>query len=75
MSARTNSQFLAASVSEFMMFTTSKGLATVGFNCSLGHQGAVHYPTAATTPSPPPRQPRRRGPAATQRNNERAARH
>ena len=86
MFAKTNSQFLAASLSEFMMFwstggesslnlTTSKGLATVNFNCFLGHPGELNSSSSATTPTPPSRQPRHRGPAEIRRNNERAARH
>ena len=88
MFARTNSHFLAAYVSEFMLFwasggeaslnlTTKKGFATVGFNCTLGHPGALHSPSAETAPPPskPPCQPRHRGPTEIRRNNERAARH
>ena len=59
MSARTNSQFLAASVTEFISvwavggdaslnLTTKGGFTTIGFNCTIGHPGAPH-----SLPSPP----------------------
>ena len=91
MSARSNSQFVMASVTEFLSvwalggeaslnLTTNKGLATVGFNCTLGHPGASHSipaffpPPSPPTPSPPSR-PRHRGPAEKEKNRLRAARH
>ena len=79
-----NSQFLTASVNEFIQvwalggnaslnLTTSNGQATVGFNCSLGLPGAPH----SRPPSPPStqRQPRHRGPTENERNRQRAACH
>ena len=91
MSARTNSQFLAASVTEFISvwaisgdatlnLTTKGGLTTIGFNCTIGHPGAPHPlpppPSSAPSfPAPPPRRPRHRGPSEVEKNNQRAARH
>ena len=91
MTSRSNSQFVVASVTEFLSvwalggkaalnLTTSDGLATVGFNCTLGHPGAPHsIPAFSPPPSPPtsypPRRPRHRGPAQREKNRLRAARH
>ena len=91
MSARTNSQFLAASVTEFISvwavggdaslnLTTKGGFTTIGFNCTIGHPGAPHSlpspPSSAPSfPPPPPRRPRHRGQAERDRNKQRAARH
>ena len=88
MATRTNSQFLAASLTEFLSvwsvcgdaclnLTTKNGLANVQFNCTLGHPGALHSlsPTPSPTSAPPPHRPRHRGPAARERNRQRAARH
>ena len=88
MASRTNSQFLAASLTEFLSvwsvggdaclnLTTRNGLANVQFNCTLGHPGALHSlsPTPSPTSAPPPHRPRHRGPAARERNRQRAARH
>ena len=86
MSARLNSQFLYASVSEFiyvwalhgnssLSLTTSNGQATVSFNCTLGHPGAPHSHPPTLSSSPPHRKPRHRGPAERERNRQRAARH
>ena len=90
MSTRSNSKFVAASVTEFLSvwslggeaslnLTTRDGLATVKFNCTLGHPGAIHSLPPSTTPSPtptpPPHRPRHRGPAERERNRQRAARH
>ena len=86
---RSNSQFLAASVNEFMIFcsfgceavlnlTTSKGVTTVNLNCTLRNPGA---PFSSPTPSPlyrqpyPSQQPCHCRPSERKRNNQRAARH
>ena len=91
MSLRTNSQFLAASVTEFISvwaiggdaslnLTTKGGFTTIGFNCTIGHPGAPHSlpPTsssASSFPAPPPCRPRHRGPSEIEKNKQRAARH
>ena len=88
MATRSNSQFLAASVTEFVTvwalggnaslnLSTSGGITTVGFNCTLGHPSAPHIlPPPQSLPSPPPPpKPRHRGPAERERNRLRAARH
>ena len=90
MSTRTNSQFVAASVTEFLAvwslggeatlnLTTRNGHAQVNFNCTLGHPCAPHSlppsPTPSPTPAPPPHRPRHRGPTERERNRQRAARH
>ena len=90
MSIRTNSQFVAASLTEFLSvwslggeaslnLTTRDGLATVKFNCTLGHPCAIHSlppsPTPSPTPARPPHRPRHRGPSERERNKQRAARH
>ena len=88
---RTNSQFVAASVTEFisvwaiggdasLTLTTNGGFTTIAFNCTIGHPGAHHSipPTPSSAPSfppPPPRRPRHRGPKEIERNKQRAARH
>ena len=76
---RSNSQFLGASVREFLHFwalggeatlnlTTCGGEAKIEFNCSLGQPGAPHSlppaPNPAPPPQSPPRQARHRGQAA-----------
>ena len=73
MSTRTNSQFVAASVTEFLSvwslggeaslnLTTRGGLATIKFNCTLEHPSAHHSlppsPPPSPTPAPPPHRPR-----------------
>ena len=87
--SKSNSQFLGASVREFIHFwalggeaslklTTSGGEAKVEFNCTLGQPGAPHClpPVPAPSfPQPPPRRPRHRGPLEKERNRQRAARH
>ena len=90
MATRTNSQFMMASLTEFisvwavggkasLSLTTSGGSATVAFNCTLGPPGAPHIlpPLSAPFPPPPspPRRPRHRGPAEKEKNRQRAARH
>ena len=89
MATRSNSQFLAASVTEFVTvwalggnaslnLSTSGGITTVGFNCTLGHPSAPHIlppPPSSLTPAPPPPKPRHRGPAEREKNRLRAARH
>ena len=86
---RTNSQFLAASVTEFisvwaiggdasLTLTTNGGFTTIAFNCTIGHPGSHHStpaPSAPSFPPPPPRRPRHRGPKEIERNRQRAARH
>ena len=87
MSSRTNSQFVVASVQEFMTvwamggdaslnLTTNNGLATVSFTCHLGHPGAPNSPPSSSTPSTSSsRHPRHRGPTEKERNRQRAAHH
>ena len=91
MTSRSNSQFVVASVTEFLSvwahggkaslnLSTSDGLTTVGFTCTLGHPGAPHsIPAFSPPPSPPTsspfRQPRHRGPAEKEKNCLCSARH
>ena len=89
MATRSNAQFLAASVTEFMTvwsmsgeaslnLSTIGGITTIGFNCTLGKPGAPHLlpPSTPSHPSSSPsRKPRHRGPAEKERNRLRAARH
>ena len=86
MSRHLNSQFVIASVNEFinvwalggsasLSLTTKDGQATVGFNCTLGNPGAPHSLPASLPSSPPRRQPRHRGPSEKERNRQRAACH
>ena len=74
MLSRTNSQFLTASVTEFISvwaiggeaslnLTTKGGFTTIRFNCTIGVPGAPHSlpptpPSAPSFPSPPPCWPR-----------------
>ena len=87
--SRSNSQFLGATVHEFMQIwalngdailnlTTSGGTVNLDFKCSLGQPGAPHSPPPSAPSSPPPPAPRRpchRGPAEREKNRLRAARH
>ena len=86
MSRHLNSQFVIASVNEFiniwtlggsasLSLTTKDGQATVEFNCTLGKPDAPHSLPVSLPSSPPRRQPRHRGPAEKERNRQRAARH
>ena len=90
MAARTNSQFLFASLTEFisvwaqngeasLTLKTSAGITNVQLNCTLGHPGAPHsFPPSSfppPPPAPPPRRPRHRGPSEQEKNRLRAARH
>ena len=87
---RSNSQFLGASVNEFIQIwalggdanlnlSTNGGRTTVSFNCTIGPPGAPHFlpPSPAPAPAapPPPHRPRHRGPSEKERNRLRAARH
>ena len=83
MMSRTNSQFVAASLTEFLSVWSMNGeanlnLATKGgnldiqFSLSLGNPGA---PFSPSPPAPPPYKARHRGPAQKERNRARAARH
>ena len=86
---RTNSQFLGASVNEFIQMwaiggdatlnlSTSGGLTTVAFNCTIGHPGAPHHlpPSAPfSSATTPPHRPRHRGAAEKEKNRQRAAAH
>ena len=87
---RSNSQFLGASVNEFIQIwalggdanlnlSTHEGRTTVSFNCTIGQPGAPHslppFHVPTPAPSPPPHRPRHRGPAERERNRLRAARH
>ena len=80
---RKNSQFVAASLTEFLSVWSMAGeanlnLATKGgnldiqFSLSLGSPGATFSPSP---PAPPPHKARHRGPAQKERNRARAARH
>ena len=88
--SRTNSQFLGASVNEFIQIwalggdatlnlTTSGGLTKVAFNCTLGEPSAPHSippsPAPCTPLHPNPHRPRHRGPAQREKNRQRAVRH
>ena len=88
--SRSNSQFLGASLNEFIQIwalageatlnlTTSGGLTKVAFNCTLGKPGAPHSlpPSPSSCPSSKttPHRPRHRGPGQRERNRQRAARH
>ena len=86
MSRHLNSQFVIASVNEFiniwtlggsasLSLTTKDGQATVEFNCTLGKPDAPHSLPVSLPSSPPRRQPRYRGPAEKEKNRQRAARH
>ena len=90
MAARTNSQFLFASLTEFISvwgqggeaslnLTTRRGMANVQLNCTLGHPGSPYsFPPSSVPsppPAPPPRRPRHRGPGELERNHLRAARY
>ena len=88
MATSTNSQFMVASLTEFisvwavggeasLSLTTSRGSATVAFNCTLGPPGAPHTlpPPSAPSPLSPPRRSRHRGPGEKEKNRQRAARH
>ena len=81
-----SSNFLTASVNKFIQvwalggtaylnLTTSNGQATVSFNCTLGHPGALHSLPPSVPASPPPRQPRHSGLTELVRNRQRAAHH
>ena len=72
MSTRSNSKFVAASVTEFLSvwslggeaslnLTTINGHAKIKFNCTLGH------PSGLYSLPPSPRQPRHCGPAERER--------
>ena len=61
MTSRTNYQFLIASVNEFISvwacggeaslnLTTSSGITTIGFNCTLGFPGAPHSHFPSSSP-------------------------
>ena len=58
---------------------TSGGLATVSFNCTLGHPGATHSPpppsSLVSSSKSPTLPPRHRGPAERERNGLQAAPH
>ena len=86
MSARLNSNFLTASVNEFIQvwalggtaslnLATSNGQATVSFICTLGPPGAPPSLPPSVPASTPHRQPRHRGPAELERNRQCAARY
>ena len=83
MSTRVNSQFVAASMTEFfsvwslggeasLNLTTRNGSINMSFNISLGHPSA---PFPLPSVPPPPQKPRHRGPAEKERGRQRAARH
>ena len=87
MMPRTNSQFVAASLTEFLSVWSMGGeanlnLATKGGNLniqfclSLGTPGAPFSPSPPVPPpAPPPYKARHRGPAQKERNRQRATRH
>ena len=81
---RDNSQFVIATLSEFMRvwdlgedaslhLETSKGHVTMAFSCKLGPPSAPH--PIPTFPPPPPAtvKPHHRGPAQREKNRQRAA--
>ena len=81
---RDNSQFVIATLSEFMRvwnlgedasfhLETTKGHVTMAFSCKLGLPSAPH--PIPTFPSPPPAKvkPHHRGPAQREKNRQRAA--
>ena len=81
---QTSSNFLTASVNKFIQvwalggtaylnLTTSNGQATVSFNCTLGHPGALHSLPPSVPASPPPRQPRHSGLTELVRNRHHQA--
>ena len=83
MMTRTNSQFVAASLTEFLSvwsmageanlnLSTKGGNLDIQFSLSLGNPGA---PFSPSPPAPPPYKARHRGPAQKERNRARAARH
>ena len=59
--------------------STSGGLTTVAFNCTIGHPGAPHYLPPSSAPfssaTTPPHRPRHRGAAEKEKNRQRAAAH
>lgn len=91
MNTRVNSHFVGASLTEFLSvwslggeadlsLTTKDGSLKMSFNLSLGNPGAPFPlphapPPSAPPPFHPPSKPRYRGPAAKERNRQRAARH
>ena len=82
---RVNSQFVIATLAEFVRvwdlgedaslhLETTKGHATVAFNCKLGPPSAPHpIPTFPPPPPPPWRSRHHRGPAQREKNRQRAA--
>ena len=87
---RSNSQFLAAAVYEFMRIwayggeatlnlSTISGLAKVNLSCTLGNPDAVFSSSSTSAPFSPPTYPSQqtwhRGPSERKRNNLWAARH
>ena len=90
MAARSNSQFLSASLTEFISvwaqggeaslnLTTRAGVTNVQLNCKLGHPDAPHsFPPSLFSshpPAPPTRRPRHRGPSEKEKSRLRAVRH
>ena len=83
MTPRTNSQFVAASLTEFLTvwsmagdanlnLTTKGGNLNLQFSLSLGTPGA---PFSPCSPTPPPFKARHRGPTQRECDRQRAARH
>ena len=88
MNSRVNSQFVIATLAEFVRvwdlgedaslhLETTKGHATMAFTCKLGPPSAPILPPIPTVPppSPPPWPRHHRGPAQREKNRQRAARY
>ena len=87
MNSRVNSQFVIATLAEFVRvwdlgedaslhLETTKGHATMAFNCKLGPPTAPHPIPNFPPPPPPAQRPRHhRGPAQREKNRQRAARY
>ena len=83
---RVNSQFVIATLAEFVRvwdlgedaslhLETTKGHATMAFNCKLGPPSAPHPNPTFPPPTPPPWPRHHRGPAQREKNRQRAARY
>ena len=84
MNSRVNSQFVIATLAEFVRvwdlgedaslhLETTKGHATMAFTCKLGPPSAPHPNPTFPPPTPPPWPRHHRGPAQREKNRRRAA--
>ena len=84
--SRVNSQFVIATLAEFVRvwdlgedaslhLETTKGHATMAFTCKLGPPSAPHPNPTFPPPTPPPWPRHHRGPAQREKNRQRAARY